>query len=178
MSGHDLQLRHERVCPGHQLIETGLGVAVDDAGNDVGEIAVRFNADQLAGFDQRGDDRPVLGTAIRAGEQSVLAIERQRADSSLDDVIIDFDAAVVEEERKPRPARQRVADRLGERALAADLRQRAVEEALQRVELGNGAANATDASKSCCRRLSAAGRGLRPAPRYRASNTTQRKRCF
>lgn len=40
LSGHDLQLRHEWVSPGHQLIEPGLWVAVDDAGNDVGEIAV------------------------------------------------------------------------------------------------------------------------------------------
>jgi hypothetical protein len=52
LSRHDLQLRHERVCPGHQLIETGLGVAIDDSGNDFGEIVVRLDAEELAAFDQ------------------------------------------------------------------------------------------------------------------------------
>ena len=43
-------------------------MAVDDAGNDVGEVGVRFDAEELAGFDQRSDHRPMLGTAVGAGE--------------------------------------------------------------------------------------------------------------
>ena len=43
-------------------------MAVDDAGNHVGEVTVRLDAEELAGFDQRGDHRPMLGTAVRAGE--------------------------------------------------------------------------------------------------------------
>ena len=34
---------------------------------------------QFAGLDQRGDDAPVSGTFIMAGEESVLAIEREFA---------------------------------------------------------------------------------------------------
>jgi hypothetical protein len=38
---------------------------VDDLGDDVGEIGVRFDTAQLAGFDQRRDDSPVLTATIR-----------------------------------------------------------------------------------------------------------------
>ena len=54
-------------------------MAVDDPGDDVGQVAVRLDGEQLAGFDQRGDDRPVLGAAVGAGEQGVLAVEGNRA---------------------------------------------------------------------------------------------------
>ena len=76
-------------------------MTVDDAGDDVGEVTERIDTKQLAGFDQRGDDRPVLSAAIRAGEQGVLAVERQRANGALDYVVVDFDAAVVEKEAEP-----------------------------------------------------------------------------
>lgn len=36
---------------------------------------MRLYTDELAGLDQRGDDGPVLATAVRTGEQSFLAIE-------------------------------------------------------------------------------------------------------
>ena len=39
----------------------------------------------------------VLGAAVGAGEHGDLAVEGQRADGALDDVVADFDAAVVEE---------------------------------------------------------------------------------
>lgn len=54
-----------------------LRVAFDNAGDDVGEVGVRLDADKLAGFDQRGDHRPVLSATIRAGKQGVLAIQGQ-----------------------------------------------------------------------------------------------------
>ena len=39
-------------------------MAVDDPGDDVGDVAVRLDPKQLAGFDQRSDERPVFGAAI------------------------------------------------------------------------------------------------------------------
>jgi hypothetical protein len=39
---------------------------------------VRIHAVQLAGFDQRGDDGPVLGTGIVTGKERVLPVERNR----------------------------------------------------------------------------------------------------
>jgi hypothetical protein len=40
----------------------------------------------------------VLGSAVGTGEQSVLAGQGERTDGALDDVVVDFDAAVVEEQ--------------------------------------------------------------------------------
>jgi hypothetical protein len=62
----------------------------------------------------------MLGAAVGSGEQGVLACERERPDGALDDVVVDLDAAVVEEQAEALPARQRVADRLGELGLLAD----------------------------------------------------------
>ena len=95
-------------------------MAVDDAGDDVGEVGLRIDAVELAGLDQRGDDGPVLAAAVGAGEEGILAVQRERPDGAFDDVVVDLDAAVVEEAGEALPARQGVADRLGELGLLAD----------------------------------------------------------
>ena len=76
-------------------------MAPDDAGDDVGEVGLRVDAVQLAGLDERGEDRPVLGAAVGAGEESVLAVEGEGPDGALDGVGVDLDAAVVEEAVRP-----------------------------------------------------------------------------
>lgn len=98
-------------------------MARDDAGDDVGEASIRVDVVHLRGFDQRGDGRPVIGAAVGAGEERVLAIEGDRVDRALDGVGVDLDAAVVENEVQPFPTRQSAPDRLGELALAADERE-------------------------------------------------------
>ena len=65
-------------------------------------------------------DGPMFGTAVGAGEQGILAGQGKGTDGALDDVVVDLDAAVVEEQAQALPARQRVADRLGELGLLAD----------------------------------------------------------
>jgi hypothetical protein len=62
------------------------------------EIGVRLDGVELAGFDQRRDDRPVLGSAVGSGEQGVLAIEGDRSDGPFDGIGVDLDATVVEEQ--------------------------------------------------------------------------------
>ncbi len=98
-------------------------MAVGDLGEHVGEVRVRIDAAELAGFDQRRDDRPVLAAAVRAGEESILAIEGDRANGTLDGVRVDVDPTVVEEPGQAFPTRQRITDRLGELALLADERE-------------------------------------------------------
>src|SRR5713226_8712552 len=66
------------------------------------------------------DGGPVFGAAIGACEQRVFAIERDGADGSFDGIVIDLDAAIVDEAGQAFPARQGVADRLGELAFLAD----------------------------------------------------------
>ena len=108
------------VGPWQQIVDLAVEMAVDDLGEHVGEIGVRIDAVELAGLDQRGDDRPVFPAAVGAGEERILAIEGDRADRALDRVGVDLDAAVVEEAGESLPVRERVADRLGELALLAD----------------------------------------------------------
>ena len=53
---------------GKQVID-GIGVAAqDDAGEDVGEIGLWIDATQLAGFDERGEGRPVFCPQVMAGK--------------------------------------------------------------------------------------------------------------
>jgi hypothetical protein len=54
-------------------------VAVDDAGNDIGEIAMRLDAGELAALDQPGNDGPMLGACIGAGEEGVFARQGNHA---------------------------------------------------------------------------------------------------
>ena len=119
MSGHGLEGRGS-VGPGKQVVDLALSVAFDDAGDDVGEVALRLDGVELCGFDERGDHGPVLGPTVGASEEGVLAVESDRPDRPFDDVRIDLDAAVVEEATEAGPSAQRVADRFGELALLAD----------------------------------------------------------
>src|SRR5579863_5534959 len=50
-------------------------------------------------------------------------VERDGADGALDGVVVDFDPAIIEEEAETGPARQCVADCLGEFGLLTDQRQ-------------------------------------------------------
>ena len=65
----------------------------------------------------------MLGAAIGAGEEGVFAREGNRPNGSLDHVVVDFDAAVLEKQAQACPARQGIADGFGELGLLADQRQ-------------------------------------------------------
>jgi len=101
--------------PWRELADAALEVAVDEAGEHLGEVGGRIDAVQLAALDQRGEHGPVLGTFVGAGEQGVLAVQRDRPDRPLDRVGVELDAAVVEKADEALPACQGVADRLGQR---------------------------------------------------------------
>ncbi len=64
-----------RVGPRHQLVDAGLGPAVDELRQSVGEPGVRIDAVELRGLDQRGDGCPVGAALVAAGEQRVLAVQ-------------------------------------------------------------------------------------------------------
>jgi hypothetical protein len=49
-----------------------------------------------------------------SGEQMILAPEREGPHGALDEVVVDFDPPLLEVAGQARPARERVADRLGE----------------------------------------------------------------
>src|SRR6187402_3777995 len=84
-----------------QLVDAAHRMAGNDLCEHVAQIGLRIEAVHLASFDERGNDRPMLAAAVGAGEEVVLAAERDRADRALDDIGVDLDAAVVEEAGEP-----------------------------------------------------------------------------
>jgi hypothetical protein len=73
------------------------------------DVGFRIDGIQLAGFDERSDDRPVFGAAVGAGEEGVLPDEGYGTDRAFDRVGVDLDHAVVDEPGQPFLARQRIA---------------------------------------------------------------------
>ena len=95
-------------------------MTVDDPGEDIRKIAERIDVVEFAGLDQCCDGGPVLGAAVGASKQCIFSVQRDRADGALDGVIVELDAAIVEEPGEALPSRQGVVDRLGEFALLAN----------------------------------------------------------
>lgn len=65
-----------RVGPRHEFVEFAREVAIYDLHEDIGHVGPRIDAIELAGLDERGNDGPILGPAVRVGEECILAIER------------------------------------------------------------------------------------------------------
>src|SRR5450432_4066079 len=124
------------VGPRQQLIDIAVGVTIDDAREDVGQIRERVYVVQLAGLDQGRDGGPMLGASVRAGEQRVLSVERDRADGALDGVVVELDAAVIDKARQAFPARQGITDGLGKFAFLADQAKFCAQPRLERVDQG------------------------------------------
>lgn len=78
-------------------------MAVGDRGHGGLEISERLNAVDLAGLDQRGDAAPGGAAFVMPGKESILAIEGDRTDRVFDPVVVDLDAAVVQEGLQPFP---------------------------------------------------------------------------
>src|ERR1700733_6989423 len=119
-SGRGLEGGSVSIGPRQEIVDFAIGMAVDDFSDDVGEIGEGLDVVELARLDQRGDNGPMLAAAVGAREECVLAIQRDGANAALDNIGIDFDAAVVDEAGETFPTRERIADRLGEFCLLAD----------------------------------------------------------
>ncbi|PTM87784.1 hypothetical protein C7449_11333 [Mycoplana dimorpha] len=65
-------------------------VAVDDGSERGGQISQRIDGIELAGLDERGDGRPVLGPGIVPSEECVLPIEGYRPDGPFDTVVVNL----------------------------------------------------------------------------------------
>jgi hypothetical protein len=53
------------VGPWQEVVDLAVEMALDDFGERVGEIGLRIDAGEFAGFNQRGKDRPVFSAAVR-----------------------------------------------------------------------------------------------------------------
>ena len=106
--------------PGHQFVETRGRPEIDQLGEDIGQIGLRFDATELCCLDQRRNTGPILRALIMPCKQCVFSIQNKRTDASLDDIRVELDAAIVEELREPVPVVQGVPDIPGDRRLAGD----------------------------------------------------------
>lgn len=79
--------------PRHQHVDLALPVAIDDSGECGGKVGERIDSVEFAGFDERGDGRPVLRTCIVPGEKCILPIEGNRPDGPLNGILVNLDAA-------------------------------------------------------------------------------------
>lgn len=111
-------------------------MTVYDPRKDICQIPERIDVVQLAGLDQGRDGGPMLGASVGTREQRVLPAERDRADGALDGVVVEFDAAVIDEARQALPARQGVADGRGKLAFLADQAEFCAQPRLERGDQG------------------------------------------
>lgn len=59
---------------------------LNDLDNGVGEVSFRVYGVEAAGLDQRGDDSPVFGAAVGAGEEGVFASQGDGLDRAFGSV--------------------------------------------------------------------------------------------
>lgn len=95
-------------------------VAIDDIDKRAGNPSERIDGIEFAGFDERGDGRPVNSPGIVSGEECILAIESYRPDGPLDNVVVDLGASVGQEERLAIPVFGDVGQCLAKRGLRCD----------------------------------------------------------
>src|ERR1700678_3205375 len=102
--------------PRQEFVEAAGGMTVGHALQDVAEPDKGFDVVELCGGDEGADGCSSAAAPVRAREQMVLAPERDRPDGALDRIVVEFDAAVIEEPGEGWPARERIANGLGEGA--------------------------------------------------------------
>jgi hypothetical protein len=92
----------------------------DNPGENISHVGERIDIVQLTGFNQGRDDGPMLGAAVRTCKQRVFPVQRDRTDGAFDGVVVELNAAIIDEARQALPTRERITDGVGEFALLAD----------------------------------------------------------
>ena len=104
---------------------------ISDAREDVGQVGLRIDAVHPACFDKGVHAGRTLSACVGATEEIVLPAEDRTSHAALGGIVSHLETAVDDVAGQRRPARQGIADRLCQRAFAAHLAQRGVEEQLQ-----------------------------------------------
>src|SRR5262252_6977767 len=105
---------HGLPIPRQQLTESIDRASIDHALEYVAQVGVGLDAVHLARFNQRTECRPPLSTEIGTREEMILSSESNRTDCALNRIGIKLDATIAQELREAVPARQRIADCIGE----------------------------------------------------------------
>src|ERR1700686_1819296 len=95
--------------------------AYGDADEHVGEIVLRVETVELGTLDQGVDCSGAAASGIGAGKQIILAANGDTAQGAFGGIVVERQAAVVEETHQRGPARPDIAEGLGELGLAGEL---------------------------------------------------------
>src|SRR6202035_937531 len=90
--------------PRQKFVEAAGGMTVGHALQDVSEPGKGLDVVELCGGNEGADGCPSDTATIGAREQMVFAPKRDRPDGALDGVIVELDAAVMEEAAEGGPA--------------------------------------------------------------------------
>ena len=107
---------------------------IGDASEDVAHPRFGIDVVELCGFDERVDGGGTFAALVGAGEEIVLAAERERPDGTFGGVVVDLEPAVVDEARQRKPARERIADGFCQIGFLREFRARRGEPFFERVE--------------------------------------------
>ena len=105
--------RDGRQLPGQQFFDP-VDRMIGDAPHHARQLCFRVDPVQLRRADQTVDRRRPLAAGIGAGEQVVLASQRDRAQSTFRGVVIHLDTAIVAVEYQSIPTSQRIENRRGD----------------------------------------------------------------
>ena len=86
------------VIPRQEIFDLALLVPADDCMEGFHQVCLWIDPVEFCCLDQRGDDAPVFGSGIMAGEERVFPIEGDRADRAFDRIIVQLDTAILEEQ--------------------------------------------------------------------------------
>ena len=95
---------------------------VGDARQHVAQVRLWIQAVQLCRFDEAVKGCRPVGAPLRAGEEVVLAPDRDATQGPLGGVVVEREAAVIEGTGQRRPSREHVAERACEFGAAGELR--------------------------------------------------------
>jgi len=109
-------------------------MAVRHALEHVFEVGVGLDPVELCRGEKRGDDGPSIRAAVRPGEQMVFSSQSHRPDGAFHRIGVEFDAAIIQEPAERRPARERIADGLGQPAARRNPVQLALQSGLHGVD--------------------------------------------
>ena len=116
-----------------------LGGMIGDAVDDVGEPGFWIEAIELGGLGQGVEDGGALAAVVGAGEEIILAAQRQGSDGAFGRVVGHLQPAVGGVAGKGGPSGGGVADGAGEGSLAADSPKGLIKEETQVRQEGNRA---------------------------------------
>ena len=122
--------------PGHEFVPSGCWPVACYFGDDIGDIGLRFDAVEFAGFDDRVDGSGAFTACFGSSEQPVFAADGDGAHRALGDIVVDLGAAVVDVAGERIPSLAAISQRLGHSRFGRQAAQGIVDGRAQFIDFG------------------------------------------